>query len=134
MQAKAKSQGVNIRIVSGFRTNSEQQYLYGCYVNCNCNNCNLAARPGFSNHQSGHALDLNTSDAGVLSWLNNHGDEYGFARTVPSEAWHWEFWNARNFDGPCGGPQLPQPCTSGNFDGEFCDDDIGNATEESHDR
>ena len=25
---------------------------------CNCNSCNLAAVPGYSNHQSGHALDL----------------------------------------------------------------------------
>jgi hypothetical protein len=133
MQAKAKQAGVNLRIVSGFRTNQEQQYLYGCYVNCNCNSCNLAARPGTSNHQSGHALDLNTSDSGVYSWLNNHAREFGFARTVPSEIWHWEYWGARDFDGPCGGPQIPEECRTGHYDGEFCDDD-GQSTEESHDR
>ncbi|MDP2343462.1 MAG: M15 family metallopeptidase [Deltaproteobacteria bacterium] len=133
MQAKAKTAGINIRIVSGFRTNAEQQYFYNCYVNCNCNSCNLAARPGTSNHQSGHALDLNTSDGGVYSWLSAHADEFGFRRTVPSEIWHWEFWGARDFDGPCGGPPIPRECQTGNYDGEFCDDD-GSSTEESHDR
>ncbi len=102
MQQAAAQDGVAIRIVSGFRTNSEQTYLYGCYTNCNCNSCNLAARPGFSNHQSGHALDLNTSDTGVLTWLNNHGAAYGFERTVPSEAWHWEWWGGGPGGGPCG--------------------------------
>ena len=51
---------------------------------------NLAAVPGHSNHQSGHALDLNTSAGGVYSWLANHGHAHGFRRTVPSEKWHWE--------------------------------------------
>ena len=103
MQAAASSAGVSLRIVSGFRTMAEQEYFYGCYVNCNCNNCNLAARPGTSNHQSGHALDLNTSDGGVLNWLNNNGARFGFSRTVPSEAWHWEWWgNAADVPSPCG--------------------------------
>ena len=112
MQDAARRDGVNIRVVSGFRTNSEQQHLYGCYTNCNCNSCNLAARPGYSNHQSGHALDLNTSDNGVLSWLNRHGSRFGFSRTVPSEAWHWEWWgSASDFDGPCGNA-APAPSTN----------------------
>ena len=103
MQDAARRDGVSLRIVSGFRTNAQQQYLYGCYVNCNCNSCNLAARPGHSNHQSGHALDLNTSDSGVLTWLNRHGDEYGFSATVPAERWHWEWWGDEgDFSGPCG--------------------------------
>lgn len=104
MAQAAAAAGVNIKISSGFRTNAEQTYFYNCYINCNCNNCNLAAKPGYSNHQSGHALDLNTSATGVLNWLNAHGATYGFSRTVPSEAWHWEWWGG----GPGGGP-----CTTG---------------------
>jgi len=92
MQQAAAGAGVGLRIVSGFRTMAEQQYLYSCYVNCNCNACTLAAYPGTSNHQSGSALDLNTSAGGVLGWLNAHGASFGFHRTVPSEPWHWE-WN-----------------------------------------
>jgi len=105
MQQAAAADGVDLRVVSGFRTMAEQQYLYGCYVNCNCNSCNLAAVPGYSNHQSGHALDLNTADGGVLDWLNAHGAAFGFARTVPSEAWHWEWWGGGPGGGPCGADQ-----------------------------
>jgi len=91
MQAEAQADGVSLYIVSGFRTMPEQEYLHGCYVNCNCNNCNLAASPGYSNHQSGLALDLNTSDWGVYDWLSRNAVSYGFHRTVPSEDWHWEY-------------------------------------------
>ena len=105
-QAAAKA-GVTIKVVSGFRTMDEQKYLYNCYINCNCNNCNEAAKPGYSNHQSGHALDLNTGGAGVLNWLNAHGNTYGFSRTVPSEDWHWEWWGGGPpASGPCGVPEF----------------------------
>lgn len=111
MQQAAANDGVSIKVVSGFRTYAEQEYLYNCYINCNCNNCNLAAKPGYSNHQSGHALDLNTSSAGVLSWLNNHGAAYGFERTVASEDWHWEWWGGGPGGGPCTDNTPPTPCT-----------------------
>ncbi len=74
----------------GVRARREQQrYLYHLY---SIGTGNLAAPPGYSNHQSGHALDLNTSASGVYAWLTNHAAAYRFARTVPSEAWHWEHW------------------------------------------
>jgi uncharacterized protein (TIGR03382 family) len=101
MQAAAKKAGVGMVIVSGFRTMAEQKYLYNCYLTKACNGGNLAAKPGYSNHQSGHALDLNTSASGVYSWLTKHGATYGFKRTVPSEIWHWEYW----------GPMTAGPCT-----------------------
>ena len=94
MQHAAAKDGIALRVVSGFRTMAQQEYLYGCYVHCSCNGCNLAARPGYSNHQSGHALDLNTSSSGVYHWLENHASAYGFKRTVPSEIWHWEYWGS----------------------------------------
>jgi predicted cupin superfamily sugar epimerase len=103
MEVAAAKAGVTLTVVSGFRTMAEQQYLYACYVHCSCNSCNLAAKPGYSNHQSGHALDLNTSNPGVYGWLTNHAASFGFHRTVPSEIWHWEYW----------GPLVPNPCTGG---------------------
>ncbi len=109
MQAAAAQAGVGLTVVSGFRTMAEQQYLYACYVNCNCNSCNLAASPGYSNHQSGHALDLNTSAAGVYNWLAANAASFGFKRTVPSEAWHWEWWGGGPGGGPCG--NTPDNCT-----------------------
>ncbi|MBE7485178.1 MAG: N-acetylmuramoyl-L-alanine amidase [Polyangiaceae bacterium] len=111
MAEAAAKDGVQIRIVSGFRSNAEQQYLYSCYKNCSCNSCNLAAPPGYSNHQSGHALDLNTSAGGVYNWLSKHGGKFGFKRTVPSEAWHWEWWGDDAGVGPCNGPTLKAKVT-----------------------
>ncbi len=92
MAQAASNDGVEIHISSGFRTMAQQQYYYNCYINCNCNSCNEAATPGYSNHQSGHALDLNTYQGAVYNWLNAHGSTYGFKRTVASEKWHWEWW------------------------------------------
>jgi LAS superfamily LD-carboxypeptidase LdcB len=86
----ARNVGISIHVVSGFRSMASQRYLYHCYLSKKCNGGNLAAVPGYSNHQSGHALDLNTSAGGVYSYLVNHGHAYGFRRTVPSEKWHWE--------------------------------------------
>jgi hypothetical protein len=87
MRAAAASSGVHISVVSGFRTMDQQRYLYNLYLS---GRGNLAARPGYSNHQSGLALDLNTSGSGVYNWLSRNGSRYGFRRTVPSEVWHWE--------------------------------------------
>ncbi len=88
MRAAASHAGVSIRVVSGFRTMAQQRYLYHLYVT---GHGNLAARPGYSNHQSGIALDLNTASGSVYRWLANHGARFGFRRTVPSEMWHWEY-------------------------------------------
>ncbi len=92
MRDAAAQDGVTIKVVSGFRTMVEQQYLYDCYRSGGCNNGNLAARPGHSNHQSGHALDLNARDPEVGTWLRAHAHEFGFRNTVASEPWHWEYW------------------------------------------
>lgn len=89
MRAAAQRDGVSLRINSGFRTMEHQQALYAAFRQ---GRGNLAARPGESNHQSGHALDLNTATPGVLPWLQRNARRFGFRRTVPSEPWHWEFW------------------------------------------
>jgi LAS superfamily LD-carboxypeptidase LdcB len=88
MRKAASQDGVQIRIVSGFRSYAEQDRLYKLYL---AGRGNLAARPGYSNHQDGHALDLNASAPGVYSWLSRRARSFGFIRTVPSENWHWEY-------------------------------------------
>jgi D-alanyl-D-alanine carboxypeptidase len=103
MQKAADAAGVRLVINSGFRTMAEQKFLFACFQNKNCNNGNLAARPGFSNHQSGRALDLSTS-----SWLANNAARFGFRRTVPSEAWHYEFFG-NDPGGPCSGGGAVEP-------------------------
>ena len=89
MYAAAEHDHVILHIVSGFRTMEHQQALYRAYQR---GQGNLAAVPGHSNHQSGHALDLNTRAPGVLRWLERNGRRFGFRRTVPTEPWHWEWW------------------------------------------
>ncbi len=89
MRAAAARAGVSITVVSGFRTMQKQRELYALYKS---GRGNLAAPPGYSNHQSGHALDLNTKAKGVHAWLSRNAAEYGFRRTVPSENWHYEKW------------------------------------------
>jgi hypothetical protein len=105
MQKAADAAGVKLTINSGFRTMAEQQHLYGCYIHHSCNNGNLAAKPGYSNHQSGRALDLSVS-----SWLVNNAARFGFKRTVPSEAWHYEFFG-NDPGGPCDGASPDAPVT-----------------------
>ena len=95
MQAAANAEGVRLSLTSGFRTMEEQKHLYACYLNKNCNNGNLAARPGYSNHQSGLALDVSTS-----TWLARNASKFGFVRTVSQESWHYEY-HGKDPGGPC---------------------------------
>ena len=106
LQKAAHAAGVNVTINSGFRTNDEQKYFYNCYKTKKCNGGNVAAKPGYSNHQNGRALDLSTS-----KWLANNAGKFGFKRTVPSEPWHYELSGA-DPGGPCTSSSsraLPEP-------------------------
>ncbi len=109
MKAHAAREAVWLVLNSGFRTMDQQRYLYNLYLS---GRGNLAARPGFSNHQSGLALDIGTG-GGALAWLNRNAARYGFRRTVPSEAWHWE---------RAAGSQAPTNTTSsgGGTSGDTC--------------
>jgi LAS superfamily LD-carboxypeptidase LdcB len=88
MARAAAKAGVDLRVRSGFRSFSKQQKLYKAYRK---GDGNLAARPGFSNHESGRALDLYVTEYKTFEWLQNHAASYGFHRTVPGEPWHWEY-------------------------------------------
>lgn len=97
MRSAAAAADVRLRVVSGFRTMAEQEYFFNCYQTGNCNGGNFAERPGYSEHQSGRALDLNTRVSGVHAWLVARAHEFGFYATVPSEPWHWEHWESPPF-------------------------------------
>src|SRR5437763_415990 len=87
MARAADKVGIDLRIRSGFRSHAKQQKLYKAYRK---GDGNLAARPGFSNHESGRALDLVITEYKVYEWLAGHAATYGFHRTVSGEPWHWE--------------------------------------------
>jgi LAS superfamily LD-carboxypeptidase LdcB len=101
MRDAAARDGVSLDIRSGFRTNAQQASLYACYLCCCCNGCTLAAKPGFSNHQSGRALDLKVRDEATLPWLLAHASRFGFVATVRNEPWHWEYRGSESFDDIC---------------------------------
>jgi LAS superfamily LD-carboxypeptidase LdcB len=88
MARAASKAGIDLRIHSGFRTHAKQAKLYSEYRK---GNGNLAAPPGFSNHESGRALDLVVIDDKVYQWLEKHAASFGFHRTVSGEPWHWEY-------------------------------------------
>lgn len=89
----AEADGVPLPLRSGFRTYPKQLYLYNGYKNRQPG-FNLAARPGFSNHQDGYAYDFVISayeGNARYDWLKAHAPEHGFVRTVNKEPWHWEY-------------------------------------------
>jgi len=88
MARAAEKAGIDLRVRSGFRNHAKQQKLYKAYRK---GEGNLAAVPGFSNHESGRALDIYITNYKVYEWLQNHASKYGFHRTVSGEPWHWEY-------------------------------------------
>ncbi|MFT3711820.1 MAG: D-alanyl-D-alanine carboxypeptidase family protein [Archangium sp.] len=90
MKAAARRAGINLSVVSGFRTMAQQRALYAAY---RAGRGNLAARPGYSNHQGGLSADLNTGGYGsrTYRWLAAHARSYGFRNDVRGEPWHWTF-------------------------------------------
>lgn len=87
MRDAAKAEGVELRPNSqdsGFRTYQDQARLREKY------GARRAAGPGWSNHQTGHAIDIRMNNQ-VETWLSENADEYGWVRDT-WEDWHWEYW------------------------------------------
>lgn len=94
----ARVAGINIT-GSGFRTMEGQKEAYERYQSGG----NEAARPGYSNHQMGLAIDINYSELKAslaecsanpdryltYKWLTANAGKYGFSARVQSECWHW---------------------------------------------
>lgn len=88
MAAAAAKQGIQLAIRSGFRSHDEQKQLYARFRR---GWGHMAAKPGFSNHQSGRAVDIDIDEYKVYEWLKKHAHKFGFKKTVRREAWHWEY-------------------------------------------
>lgn len=103
MRDSAKREaGLTLIVNTAFRTSEHQQTLWNKYIRACAawenggrkgDKPTPAARPGYSNHQSGIAVDINRShDAGATDmWLAENAARFGFRRTVASEKWHWEY-------------------------------------------
>jgi peptidoglycan hydrolase-like protein with peptidoglycan-binding domain len=90
MKAAARRVGINLSPVSGFRTMAEQKRLYALYK---AGRGNLAARPGYSNHQGGVSVDISTGgySSRTYKWLARNARQYGFVNDVRGEPWHWTY-------------------------------------------
>ena len=89
----AEADGVLLGLRSGFRTYAKQEFLYNGFKK-GLPGFNLAAKPGFSNHQDGFAYDFVISGYEgnpLYDWLKKNGPKHGFVRTVNKEPWHWEY-------------------------------------------
>lgn len=107
MAAAAALEGITLKVASGFRSYSYQQQLYNNYVASYGQEAadTFSARPGYSEHQTGLAIDVNTaSDAFIGTpeqlWLAAHCHEYGFIIRYPEgkqdiTGYKYEPWHVR---------------------------------------
>lgn len=114
MFAGAKADGINLVCGSGFRSQSYQASLYNSYVARSGKAAadRYSARPGYSEHQTGLAMDIaDASGQYYLSqqfeytaagkWLKNNAHKYGFILRYPKtkesvtgymfEPWHFRY-------------------------------------------
>lgn len=85
----AAADGLSLRITDSYRSYDNQVDLVrrkGLY-----SEGGLAAKPGTSNHGWGLAVDADVTDPAMMSWIREHGPEFGWVEAVPREPWHWEY-------------------------------------------
>ncbi len=99
MRDAAARDGVSLKVNMSFRDMETQTELRRLYESKAIDPKTgkpyaLAAKPGWSNHQAGTALDLQTANGtnDAFRWMNKNGSKYGWRRTVTSEPWHWEWF------------------------------------------
>lgn len=97
--------GLNIYASSGYRSYSDQKYIYNNYVKYDgqLNADTYSARAGHSEHQTGLAIDVNSVDSSFegtdeSNWLKENCYKYGFIIRYPKgkenitgymyEPWH----------------------------------------------
>lgn len=112
MRTAAMRQNVELQMVSGYRSISYQGNLIRKKLHDGStieDIMSISAAPGFSEHHSGQAIDINTPGVTALSnsfaasrayqWLRSNAGLYGFRESYPKnnrhglewEPWHWYF-------------------------------------------
>lgn len=97
----AAEQGYTLTISTStygaWRPYSLQQYYWNCYQTKSCNNGNLAAVPGSSNHGWGIASDLAFGSVAAMYWAHDNAKNFGLSfnlcddiRGSCQENWHIE--------------------------------------------
>jgi len=114
MKAAAKTQGIELVLISGFRSISSQTQLFQKQIQkrgSKAEAVKLSAPPGYSEHHTGYALDIGDGKQPSLDlktqfqstqayqWLVNNAHKYGFELSFPQdnlqgvsfEPWHWRY-------------------------------------------
>ena len=105
----AKSEGIDIKILSAYRSFGTQTKIKSSYTITYGSGANrFSADQGYSEHQLGTTIDFTTSKLGTnfdtfektsgYTWLTENAYKYGFILSYPknniyyiSEPWHWRF-------------------------------------------
>jgi len=107
MQNEASKYGYNLKLVSGFRSYSDQKYIYNNYVKEYGQTLTdtFSARPGHSEHQTGLAFDVGWIGDGFANtesgkWLAANAHNYGFIIRYPKgkeniTGYQYEPWHIR---------------------------------------
>ena len=115
MQSDARSQGVILQPISGFRSVKEQEYLFFKVKEqrkqLTSKRAEVSAPPGYSEHHTGYAVDIRDGKApssdlkqsfeetASFKWLQNNASRYSFEMSFPLnnvqgvsyEPWHWRY-------------------------------------------
>lgn len=107
LSSAAAQEGLNIYLSSGFRSYDYQAQIYNnyCARDRQAAADTYSARPGYSEHQTGLAIDVNQIDDSFIGtpeaiWLENHCHEFGFILRYPQgkqdiTGYQYESWHIR---------------------------------------
>ena len=104
-------EGMNIRIISAYRSFSYQDNLYNNYLKKDSKDIvdTYSARPGYSEHHTGLAIDIDNGKIDFnkfyltkeFLWMDNNAHKYGFILRYPKdkeyitgysyEPWHYRY-------------------------------------------
>lgn len=114
MKSDAKASGVDLTLISGFRSIAQQEKLFQKQINRRGSKeaaARLSAPPGYSEHHTGYALDIGQGEdidtflkfdfenTRAYRWLMENAKNYGFELSFPEgnsqgvsyEPWHWRY-------------------------------------------
>lgn len=121
LASKAEQDGIDLSVVSGYRSFQTQQSTYDYWLSQNGGNVDfvdkISARAGHSEHQLGTALDFSSSEVGdalgnkfnnsqTSIWLAENAPNFGFRLSYPAgkemetgynhEGWHYRWYGIDN--------------------------------------
>ena len=106
----AKEAGLSLIINSSFRSYEDQEEIYNMYKNSKGEEYadTIAAKPGFSEHQTGMAIDIQAPGSRAATfeefeefkWLQENAHKYGFILRYPKDkeyltGYNYESWHYR---------------------------------------